>query len=177
MNSKSKVITGSILIISGACSLVQNFGIINENFILPFLGAAFLITYFVLGGRKRYGNIGFLIPGIILPALQILKLADDNHVSEKTEVVLFFGAISASFLAIYLIHSFWFKEYSVGKRNWPLYVSIGLVLFGTVAYAAEYYNWGFGVILLGNAWPAILVLVGVRLLYKALRSEKQNLNK
>jgi hypothetical protein len=177
MSSKSKVITGSILILAGASSLVQNFGIINENFVLPILGAAFLIVYFVLGGRKRYGNIGFLIPGVILPAMQVLKLADDYHASERTEIILVFGMLSACFLAIYLIHSFWFKEFSRGKRSWPLYVSLSLILFGVIVYAAEYYNWSFGVILLGNTWPIILVLVGIRLLYKALKIDKQNLNK
>lgn len=176
MNSRSKVITGSILVLAGASSLVGNLQILNENFILPILGAAFLFIYFILGARKNYGNIGFLIPGIILLAMQILKLADDNNVGEKAEIVIVFGILACSFLAIYLIHTCCYKQLRSGQRNWPLYVSIILVFFGAVLYAVEYFNWTFGVVLLNNIWPGILVIVGVRLLYKALKGSKQNLN-
>ena len=175
MNTKSKVVTGTILVIAGASSLIGNLGFLNENFVLPVLGAAFLIAYALLGGNKRYRNLGFLIPGIILPALQLVKLADDNKVGEQTEVIMVFGLLSASFLLVYLIHTFWFKELRRGQRNWPLYVSVLLILFGAVAYAAEYYNWGFGVIILGNIWPAVLVIVGLRLLYKATKANKTNI--
>lgn len=175
MNTKSKVVVGTILVIAGASSLIGNLGFLNENFVLPVLGAAFLIAYFVLGGNKHYRNLGFLIPGIILPGFQLLKLADDHKVSEQTEVIMVFGILSASFLLVYLIHTFWFKEVSRGQRNWPLYVSIILILFGAVAYAAEYYNWGFGFIILGNIWPAVLVVIGLRLLYKASKANKTNI--
>jgi hypothetical protein len=176
MNTKSKVVVGTILVISGAASLIGNLGFLNENFVLPVLGAAFLIAYFVLGGNKRYRNLGFLIPGIILPGLQLLKLAEDNKVGEQTEVIMVFGILSTCFLLVFLIHTFWFKEVSRGQRNWPLYVSIALILFGGAAYAAEYYNWGFGMVILGNIWPAVLVVVGLRLLYKASKANKENIN-
>lgn len=178
MKSRSKLIVGSIFILSGATSLIGNLGVINENFFLPMLGAAFLVIYIILGGRKSYGNIGFLIPGIILPGLQILKLADDRQVAENIEVLMVFGILSASFLAIYLIHSFWFKELRKGQRNWPLFVCIILVIFGGFVYAVEYFNWGFGAVLLSNMWPAVLVLIGLRLLFKAYREKgKEELNK
>jgi hypothetical protein len=150
--------------------------ILNENFVLPILGAAFLLIYFILGARKKYGNIGFLIPGIILPAMQILKLADDNNVGEKAEVVIVFGILSVSFLVIYLIHSCWYKELSKGQRNWPLHVSIIIFFFGGVVYAVEYFNWMFGMVILNNIWPGVLVIVGARMLYKALKGSKQKLN-
>jgi hypothetical protein len=176
MNSRSKVITGSILVLAGATSLIGNLQILNENFILPILGAAFLFIYFILGARKKYGNIGFLIPGIILPALQILKLADDYNVGEKAEVVIVFGILGVSFLAIYLIHSCWYKELRRGQRTWPLHVSIILFIFGGVVYAIEYFNWTFGMVILNNIWPGVLVIVGVRMLYKALKGSKEKLN-
>lgn len=176
MNSRSKVITGSILVLAGVSSLIGNLEILNENFILPILGAAFLFIYFILGARKKYGNVGFLIPGIILPAFQILKFADDNNVSEKAEVVIVFGVLCVSFLAIYLIHTCWYKQVSRGQRSWPLHVSIILFIFGGVVYAIEYFNWTFGMVILNNVWPGILVIVGVRMLYKALKGSKKELH-
>jgi hypothetical protein len=176
MNSRSKAITGSILVLAGASSLIGNLQILNENFILPILGAAFLFIYFILGARKKYGNIGFLIPGIILPVLQILKLADDYNVGEKAEVVIVFGILGVSFLAIYLIHSCWYKQVSRGQRTWPLHVSIILFIFGGIVYAVEYFNWTFGMVILNNIWPGILVIIGARMLYKALKGSKEKLN-
>lgn len=176
MNTRSKMVTGSILVLAGVSSILGNAHILNENFLLPILGAAFLCVYFLLGARKNYGNIGFLIPGIILPAMQILKIADDNNVGEKTELIIVFGVLSLSFLAIYLIHSFWYKQLSKGQRNWSLYVSVILLVFGGIVYAVEYLDWKFGMILLNNIWPAVLVIVGARMLYKALKGNKQKLD-
>jgi hypothetical protein len=175
MKSRSKSILGSILIMAGAVTLLGNLNILNENFILPILGIGFLAVYFMLGARKSYGNIGFLIPGIILSALQIFKIADDNNVSEKTEIIIVFGVFSICFLLMYLIHTCWFKELSTGKRNWPLYVSIAFLFFGGIVYAIEYLDWKFGMVLLNNMWPVILVLVGASMLYKALKGDKQKL--
>lgn len=176
MNSRSKVVTGSILVLAGALTLIGNLQLLNENFVLPIMGAAFLFVYFILGARKRYGNIGFLIPGIILPSLQILKFADDYKVSEKTEVLLVFGTLGASFLAIYLIHSVWYKEISKGQRNWPLYVSLILFVFGAITYAVEYLNWSFGMVIINNIWPGVLIIVGARMLYKAIKGNKEKIN-
>jgi hypothetical protein len=176
MNSRSKAITGGVLVLAGAASLLGNLNILNENFLLPVIGAAFLFIYFILGARKNYRNIGFLIPGIILPAMQILKFAEDNNVGEKAEVIIVFGVLCVSFLAIYLVHTFWFKQGSRGQRSWPLYVSIVLCIFGAVVYAVEYFDWKIGMVILNNIWPGILVIVGVRMLYKALKGTKQKLN-
>jgi hypothetical protein len=176
MKSNSKIIIGSILALSGAVTLIGNLNIISENFILPMLGAAFLFIYFILGARKSYGNIGFLIPGIILSALQILKFADDNSMSEKAIIVVVFGVLSASFFLIYIVHTYWFKQVGKGQRNWPLYVSIIILFCGVFAYAIEYFNWSFGAVILNNMWPAVLVIVGARMLYKALKGSRRKLD-
>ncbi|MBL4937314.1 hypothetical protein JK636_16415 [Clostridium sp. YIM B02515] len=176
MNSRSKVVTGSILVLAGGLTLIGNLQLLNENFVLPIMGAAFLFVYFILGARKNYRNIGFLIPGIILPGLQILKFADDYKVSEKTEILTVFGVLGASFLAIYFIHSFWYKEISKGQRNWPLYVSIILFVFGGITYAVEYFNWSFGMVIINNIWPGVLIIVGARMLYKAIKGNKEKIN-
>lgn len=177
MNTRSKVIVGSILLLSGASSILGNLDFINENFVLPVLGAAFLIVYFILGARKKYSNIGFLIPGVVLPALQTLKIAEDNNLGEKAEVVIVFGVLSVCFVAIYLIHSCWFKELKRGQRVWPLIVSVMLLVFGGIVYAIEFLKWKFGVVLLSNVWPGILVIVGAIMLYKAVKGNKQQLSK
>jgi hypothetical protein len=176
MNSRSKIITGLILILAGAFTLIGNMGILNENFVLPILGAGFLFVYFILGARKNYRNLGFLIPGIILPGLQILKIVDDNKMKEEVQIAAVFGILAVSFLAIYLIHTFWYKQLGKGQRNWPLYVSIILLIFGGAVYAIEYFNWNSGIVILNNIWPGILVLAGVRMLYKALKTNRKNLN-
>jgi uncharacterized membrane protein (GlpM family) len=175
MKSKSKIITGSILILAGVSTLIENFNLINESFVLPVLGAAFLFFYFMLGARKKYGNIGFLIPGIILPALQLLEYVDNSKVGEEAEIAVVFGVLSISFLAIYLIHTYWFKEVSKGQRNWPLYVSIIVFLFGTAVFAIEIFNWKFGMVFVNNMWPAVLVIVGGRMLFKAIKENKEKI--
>jgi putative Mn2+ efflux pump MntP len=34
----------------------------------------------------------------------------------------------------------------------------------------------FGMVILNNIWPGVLVIVGARMLYKALKGSKQKLN-
>lgn len=176
MKSKSKIITGSMLLLVGAATLMEDLQLINESFVLPILGAAFLFIYFILGARKKYGNIGFLIPGIILPALQLLEYADSSKVGEEAMIAIVFGIFSISFLAVYVIHTYWFKQVSRGQRNWPLYVSIILFLFGTAVFSIMHFNWKFGIVLVNNMWPAILVIVGGRMLYRALKENKEKLS-
>lgn len=176
MKSKSKIITGSLLVLAGVATLTENFQLIDESFVLPILGAAFLFFYFILGARKRYGNIGFLIPGILLPVLQLLEFVDNSKLGEETEIAVVFGSFSISFLAIYLIHTYWFKEARKGQRNWPVYVCIILFLFGTAGLAIEHFNWKFGMVIVNNMWPAVLLIVGARMLFKAIKENKEKLN-
>ncbi len=118
------------------------------------LGAAFLI------GRLTTGRYGYAVPaGILLGVGTYVTLHDLESFQAVRGGGLFFVLLGLGFALVYLI----------GLRPgavWPLFpasvlIGLGLVLFGAASFGAlASVSWIVGY------WPAVLVLLGVWLLFR-----------
>lgn len=158
------LVFGIILSATGIIILFKDLGKLkldlNGEMFLIVLGAVFLLLYF----SKRI--VGFVFPGIILPAIALFIMLEKN-INGFYMWPSFFILLG---LAFYLIY---FTAF-IHNSNWPLIPGTILVLFGLAAFAfvlgivtidmikglAQYQNY-----IISGA----IVLLGVGLLYKGLR--------
>lgn len=163
---------GIILILAGVVMLLSHFGLIPGISFLFMLGFGFIATYIIVGGRKEYGYVGFLIPGSILLAVATFAALGENTGVAELNPGFFFLGLSLSFLVVFLVHTYWFKELGHGDRYWPLYPAAGLLVFagligvGTSGRWLEYYS------LLNYLWIVALIAVGVWLIIKSILSQR-----
>ena len=148
---------GIVLVGLGLFLLLNQLNFFSGQNFLFFLGTAFLVVYALMGGIKNYGNIGFLIPGLVLLALAVFTSGDvSRHAS------LFFLFLSLAFWAVLLIHTFWFTGEDWGTRFWPVFPGGGLLLFSALLYAdwdLRAFNWWNYIVAI------VFILVGLRLLF------------
>lgn len=123
---------GMLIITIGLFLLLINLGFIPGNAFLAILGLAFIVVYIALGGRKKYGNIGFLIPGCVLLAINSFIWINQNYIGNDLGGMMFFICLGAAFLVVLLSHTIWFTELNFGDRFWPIFPGAGLILFGTL---------------------------------------------
>lgn len=123
-----------------------------EWFLILFeLGILFLILYY--NNKSK----GFIYVGLILPALAIYTLSK-QFLNIDTEWILFF-LLSFSFYLMYIIvHR---KE----VNRWPLVPSGILAAWGLIfLLTSDVFGLGFWS-LLSFIWPAILILIGIRIIF------------
>jgi len=158
---------GVLLIIAGVFLLLNQVGVIPGQAFMFLLAFGFIATYVLLGARKEYGNVGFLIPGTVLLAIAVYAAISEAPRFENLSPAYFFLGLSLSFWAVFLVHTYWFKAADHGGRFWPVYPAAGLLLLSAVISFAdervEYLN------LLNYLWVIVLIAVGGWLVYSSLK--------
>lgn len=152
---------GIILIIAGLVLLLSQIGLFPDLSILYLISVVFFAIYAYRGGTKYYGNIGFLIPATVILAVAIYASYDNIHPA------YFFIGLGLSFLAIFVIHTFWFREMDRGERYWPVFPAAGLLFFATFVVLPERRLALFG--FMNYLWIIGLIGLGVWLIYKSIR--------
>ncbi len=158
---------GVLLIIAGVFLLLSQLGVIPGQAFLFLLALGFIAAYVLLGARKEYGNVGFLIPGTVL-----LSIATFSAISEQPGYVdispaFFFLGLSLSFLAVFIVHTYWFKSMDHGERFWPIYPAAGLLLLFAIISFTE--QWAEHLNLLNYIWIIALIAVGGWLVYTGIK--------
>lgn len=157
MVNKNSVI-GILLVGFGLFLLLAQLGIFSGQMFLAFLGIGFLVVYVMMGGRKSYGNLGFLIPGFVLLALAVFASGDISR-----QPSLFFLFLSLVFWGVLIVHTLWFTGEDWGTRVWPVFPGAGLMLFSAFIYGTAELGWSFRAINLWNYLVA-LALIGTGIL-------------
>lgn len=158
---------GILLIIAGVFLLLNQLGVIPGQAFLFLLAFGFIATYVLLGARKEYGNVGFLIPGAVLLSIALFAAASGQPGHESLSPAYFFFGISLSFWAVFLIHTYWFKAMDHGERFWPVYPAVGLlILAGLVSVSGRWVEY---LSLLNYLWIVALIAVGGWLIYSSVR--------
>lgn len=161
MNKNVKI--GVLLLTVGLLLLLSTAGVLAGEMFLLVLGAGFVGVYVLLGGRKEYGNVGFLIPGVILLAISAFSFY------QGTSGSLFFLALSGAFWLVFGLHTFHFRNLQHGERFWPVYPASGLLLFFFLLYGAEVLQWQWSLRSLemwNYIWVAALIGVGIWIILK-----------
>ena len=158
---------GILLIIAGVFLLLNQLGVIPGQVFMFLLAFGFIAVYVLLGARKEYGNIGFLIPGTVLLAIAMYAAISETPGFENISPAFFFLGLSLSFWAVFLVHTFWFKSMEHGKRFWPVYPAAGLLVFaGLIIFTEEWHEY---INLLNYLWIVALIAVGGWLVYSGIR--------
>jgi hypothetical protein len=153
---------GLLLIVFGIFFLLAQWRVFSGQMFLAFLGLVFLAVYVLMGGRKSYGNLGFLIPGFVL-----LALAAYSSGQASRHPSLFFLYLSLVFWGVLLLHTLWYTKEDWGARIWPLFPAAGLMLFSGFIYATMVLDWTWRPLTLWNYLVALaLIGVGIRFLFK-----------
>lgn len=156
---------GILLFLAGIFLLFRQLGFFPAPLFFPVLGLGFCMAYLLFGGRKEYGSIGFLIPGAVLLAIGCFAVLQEYPVLSDYQAGLFFLILGLGFLAVFVVHTFWFKGIDHGGRFWPLYTSGGLILFAVIITAAI--MWDFRVLqVLNYLWILALLGAGAWLLLR-----------
>ena len=150
-NRRSQVATGLALVVIGIVALaLQYFEGPGRAVVLLLAGGAFIATYF-------YSDIyGLLIPGGILSGLGLGILGEWCELSVKDPDAIGLGI---GFTSIYVIE----RLYRRRAHWWPLIPGVILIVSGLGARFGDVGH------ILWRWSPAVLVLLGVVLVYRALR--------
>lgn len=154
-----RTISGILLIVLGLLVFAGQQGWVGEHFALYIIAVGFGIVYFYRGGNKQYGNVGFLIPSVML-----LSIALFVEIEERLDLVLFgagwfFLLTGLGFYVVYLLHTRTAGDNPVSTR-WPLYPAGILFVFGLFVAFVVSPNFGPARYL----FPAALILVGIYLI-------------
>ncbi len=164
---------GIILIIAGVFLLLNQFGIIPGQAFLFLLALGFIATYALLGGRKEYGNVGFLIPGTVLLSIATYASVSGSSAYENISPAFFFLGLSTSFLAVFLVHTYWFKGLDHGDRFWPVYPAGGLLLLAGIIGLSTSQNWIEHLGMINYLWIIALIAVGSWMIISSIKRNKE----
>ncbi len=164
---------GILLVAAGTALLLTQLGVIPGDLFLLLLGLGFCLTYVLMGGRKEYGSVGFLIPGMVLLAIGSFAALQSRQIISDTVPGFFFLALGLSFLGVFLVHTFWFRELDHGERFWPLYPAAGLMLFAALLTIQDIWRWDFPLQIMNYIWVIVLIGVGLWLILGS-RKNKEN---
>ena len=152
------LVAGSVLILVGILSAVQNIARIEFPFLLLLAS-----TFVAVGLISR--RTGLVIPGGILAGVYLGNVLADHLAAGAGEQVhsgMIFLGIAGGFALISLLSC-----YIEGLRNfkrWPLFVALSFVVFAGLLLAGlpemQYIE------VLSYAGPAILILLGGMLIFK-----------
>ncbi|MGM0653207.1 MAG: hypothetical protein ACQES4_10580 [Bacillota bacterium] len=158
---------GILLILAGVFLLLNQIGVIPGEAFLFLLAFGFIAAYVLLGARKEYGNVGFLIPGTVLLSIATYSAISEQSGYEDLSPAFFFLGLSLSFLAVFLVHTYWFKSMDHGERFWPIYPAAGLLLlFVIISFSGQ---WVEHLNLLNYIWIIALIAVGGWLVYSGVK--------
>lgn len=162
---------GILLIVAGVFFLLNQLGVIPGQTFLFLLAFGFIATYVLLGARKEYGNVGFLIPGTVLLSIALFAAVSEQPGFDNYGPAFFFFGLSLSFWAVFLVHTYWFKAMDHGERFWPVYPAAGLlVVSGIIRFSGE---WVEHLNLLNYLWVIALIAVGGWLVYSSIKRGKK----
>jgi len=151
---------GILLITIGIFILLNTLNLISDDIFLYLLSGGFIFTYFILGARKHYRNIGFLIPGAILLAIALFSDLERIDFIESLGGGFFFIMLGLAFLTI-LIHTSAFK-----KWDWPIYPAAALILFGLFVIFVDNNDFIQKLEYLNYITPLVLIGLGGLFLYQ-----------
>ncbi|NMB46258.1 MAG: hypothetical protein GX998_07565 [Firmicutes bacterium] len=121
---------GFLLITLGVLALAGQLGFLEGLGVLYILSLAFLGLYVFMGGRRRYANVGLLIPGLVILAVALSESSEDiSGMGGTDDGIPFF--IAAAFVAIYFIHTR-VTGIDWATRHWPLIPASVLVIAGFI---------------------------------------------
>jgi hypothetical protein len=151
---------GILLITIGIFILLNTLNLISDDIFLYLLSGGFLFTYFILGARKHYRNIGFLIPGAILLAIALFSDLERINSIDSLGGGVFFIMLGLAFLIVF-IHTSAFK-----KWDWPIYPAGALILFGLFVIFVDNNDFIQNLEYLNYLTPIILIGLGGYFLYQ-----------
>ena len=157
---------GIILVIIGIVWTLSNLRLINDQWILPFIGIVFLAAYLYRGGAQKKGTIGFLIAGCIIFMVGLFAAVNDTIYLGKFEGALFFFFIGIAFLPVYFIHTRHLAEKNSGTRKWPLYTGLIIMAFGLFVLITETAHLPILRRIYPVLWPLVLILLGLYIIFK-----------
>ena len=128
---------GIILIIIGIIWTLSNFNLINNQYILPFIGIIFFAAYLYRGGIQKKGTIGLLIAACIIFMVGMFAAINDNFYLGPFEGPLFFFFVGIAFLPVYAIHTRHFIDEHSSGQKWPLITGLIILLFGLFVLITE----------------------------------------
>jgi hypothetical protein len=166
MNYKKSTI-GVFLIVLGLVIALGNLNMVPGLITLPLISVGFFFLYFYFGAWSRRGNIGFLIPGCIIAVVGIFAILETNGYIYNGFEPIFLVMLGVAFLIIMLVHTIRIDSPRWGERYWPIFPAAVLILIGAIALITTSDSTIAGLIT-----PAILILVGIYILFKPLLKPK-----
>jgi len=151
---------GIILIVIGFFILLNSLNLIGEDVFLYLLSGAFFFTYFALGAREYYRNIGFLIPGSVLLAVALFSDLQNFGVINNLGGGLFFILLGFAFFIVF-IHTSAFT-----KWDWPIYPAASLILLGIVIIFLERSDFLADLAYLNYIISLILIGAGIFIMFR-----------
>lgn len=156
---------GIILIVIGFFILFNSLNLIGEDVFLYLLSGGFLLAYFLLGARKHYRNIGFLIPGAVLLAVALFSDLQNLEFFNNLGGGLFFILLGFAFFIVF-IHTNAFT-----KWDWPIYPAASLILFGIFIIFLEKSDFLAELRYINYIISLVLIAVGAYILLKTNKNK------
>ncbi|NMB11360.1 MAG: hypothetical protein GX977_03640 [Firmicutes bacterium] len=153
--------TGLLLIAFGVLALAGQLGFLEGVGVLYILSLAFLGLYVYMGGRRHYGNVAWLIPGLVLLAIGIATHSEDLPGAGVPEGGILF-LMAAAFFGVYFIHTR-VNGFDWPTRNWPLFPASILMITGFVNNPNFFGNFTYLI-------AAVLILGGLYLMRRSSES-------
>jgi len=160
---------GIILIIIGILWTLSNFNLINNQFILPFIGIIFFAAYLYRGGIQKKGTIGLLIAGCIIFTVGLFATINDSFYLGPFEGPLFFFFVGIAFLPVYIIHTRHFTDDNSSGQKWPLYTGLIILLFALFVLITETSNIPIMQRLYRIFGPIILIFLGLYIILRQIK--------
>lgn len=161
--NRRKTAIGVFLILLGVVTALGNLDMVKDLVVLPIISTIFLFLYFYLGAWKKRGNLGFLIPGVIVGVVGIYSILEEGNLIPNGMDSIFLVFLGMGFLLIMFIHTMRIENGTWGEKYWPVFPGGILMLVGAVALATEENNTAASLIT-----PSIMILIGVYILIKPM---------
>jgi len=162
---------GIILIIIGFAWTLSNLHLINDHWILPFIGIVFLAAYFYRGSAPKKGTIGFLIAGCIIFMVGLFAALNDSLNLGAFEGGLFFFFVGMAFLPVYFIHTRYLQDKNSGNQKWPLYTGLIIIAFGVFVLITETAHLPLLRKIYPIIWPMAIIVLGLLVILKGGKKE------
>lgn len=160
-----KILLGVILIVIGILWTLSNFQRMNDQWILPLIGAILVIAYFYSKDTQEKRAIGMLIAGCIITMVGLFSVLNDYYFLGIFEGTLFFIFLGIAFLAIYFIHTRYLVDQDSGHQRWPLYTGLIIIAFGLFVLFIETMKLPDIRKIYALFWPLILMILGLYILF------------
>ncbi len=162
---------GIILIIIGIIWTLSNMHLINDQWILPFVGMVFIAAYLYRGSTQKKGTIGFLIAGCIIIMVGLFAALNESLYLGPFEGALFFFFVGIAFLPVYFIHTRHLRDKNSGNQKWPLYTGLIIMAFGFFVLLTETAHMPLMRRVYPVLWPMVLIVLGLYIIFKHGRKE------